>query len=152
MYNLLEREVINFLSTCVQKFTLFIWVKFESGKKTRNSCLFKWDILKKNTNNLTRTKNNYLNRFWIFSYIFSLFFIASDVPAELNPLNIISFFFVTWFYQLTILACMGFKSNNLDDILTSVGSFPFWSCVNTWSANHSLYLFSMNDFVVLFTD
>ena len=47
---------------------------------------------------------------------------------------------------------MDFKSNNLDDILTSVGYFPFWSYVNTWSANQSLYLFWMNDFIVLFTN
>ena len=61
--------------------------------------------------------------------------------------------FITWLYQSTIhLACMGFKSNNLDDILTLVGSFPFWSCIITWSANQSLYLFWMNDFAALFTD
>ena len=58
---------------------------------------------------------------------------SAQLPAELNPLTIISFSFITWLYQSTIhLACMGFKSDNLDDILTSVGSFSFWSCVDTW--------------------
>ena len=45
--NLFKREVINFLSTCVQKFAVLIWVKFESGKKTSKSFFFKTDILKK---------------------------------------------------------------------------------------------------------
>ena len=33
--NLFKREVTNFLSTCVQKFTVLLYVKFESGKKNK---------------------------------------------------------------------------------------------------------------------
>ena len=40
LQNLFKREVMNFLSTCVRKLTLLIWVKFESGKKQANAfCL-----------------------------------------------------------------------------------------------------------------
>ena len=45
--NLLKREVTNFLSICTQKFTVFIWVKFKSGKKSKKSFFLKRDILKK---------------------------------------------------------------------------------------------------------
>ena len=33
LWNLFKREVINSLSTCVQKFTVLLWVKIEIGKK-----------------------------------------------------------------------------------------------------------------------
>ena len=75
----------------------------------------------KNTNNLTGIKNYFLNGFYFFSFISSAFCTASDIPADLNPLTIINFFFITLLYQSTIhLACLGLKSDNLDDILTSV--------------------------------
>ena len=135
--NLFKREVTNFLST----------------KKKQEKVFSLREIFWKNTNNLTRIKNYSLNGFSIFSQISSAFCTVSDIPVELSHLTIISFSFITWLYQSTIhLACMGFKSDNLDDILTSVGYFPFWSSVNTWSANQSLYLFWMNDFAALYTD
>ena len=78
---------------------------------------------------------------------------ASKISAELNLLIIIFVYFLTWLYQLTVyLICKGFKSNDFDYILTSVGSVSFWSCTDTVSANQSLYLFWMNDFSTLFTD
>ena len=125
------------------------------AEKRKQEKVFSWKEIfwKKNNNNLTRVKNYSLNGFSIFSYISSAFCTAFDIPAELNPLTVISFSFITWLNRLTIhLACMGFKSDNLDDIQTSVGSFPFWSCVNIWSANQSLYLFWMNDFTTVQTN
>ena len=52
-------ELINFLSTSVQKFTVLVWVKFES----RKSFFFKRDIKKKkkNANDLAKIKNYSLN-------------------------------------------------------------------------------------------
>ena len=48
--------------------TALIWVKSEFGeKKARKSFFFKIDILKEDTNNLTRIKNYSLNEFSIFS-------------------------------------------------------------------------------------
>ena len=112
------------------------------------------EIFWKNTNNLTRKKK--LLSKWILNIFVDILCILHNfrIPAELNPLTIIFFSFITWLYQSTIhLAGMGFKSDNLDDILTSVGSFAFIrSCVNSWSANQSLYLLWMNDFAALFTD
>ena len=96
--NLLKREVTNFLSICTQKFTVFIWVKFKSGKKSKKSFFLKRDILKKK-NNLARIKNYSLNGFSIVSEISLAFCTASDIPAELNPLTIISFSFITSLYQ-----------------------------------------------------
>ena len=85
--------------------------------------------------------------------MFLAFWTASKISVETNPLIIISFYFVTLWYQSTIhLACKCFKSDNFDDILTSVGSVPFWSYADTWLANQSLYLFWMNAFAVLLTD
>ena len=55
-----------FLPICVQKLVVFIWFKFESGKKTRKSFFFKREILKKYTSNLTRIKIYSLNEFSIF--------------------------------------------------------------------------------------
>ena len=89
--NLLKREVTNFLSICTQKFTVFIWVKFKSGKKSKKSFFLKRDILKKK-NNLARIKNYSLNGFSIVSEISSAFCTASDIPAELNPLTYHLFF------------------------------------------------------------
>ena len=58
---------ITFSVNMCPKFTVLLWVKFESGKKTRKFFFFKRDILKKNTNNLTRIKIYSLNGFSIFS-------------------------------------------------------------------------------------
>ena len=59
---------MNFLLTCVKKFTVLIWVKFESGKKTRKSFFFKRDISKKKKKKkLTRIKNYSLSGFSMFS-------------------------------------------------------------------------------------
>ena len=44
-----KREVINFLPTCVQRFTMLIWVKFESGKKKHDSDEEKEKTQKKTT-------------------------------------------------------------------------------------------------------
>ena len=38
---------MNFLSKCVLKFTLLVWIKFEREKKERKFFFFKTDILKK---------------------------------------------------------------------------------------------------------
>ena len=60
--------------------------------------------------------------------------------------------FLTWLYQSAIsLACKVFKSDNSDDILTSVGSTSSWSCPETYHQT-SHYMFWMNDFAALFTD
>lgn len=37
-------------------------------------------------------------------------------------------------------------------IITLVGSFAIWSCVDTWSGNQLLHLFWMDDFAALLTD
>ena len=47
--NLFKREVINFLSTFVQKFTVLIWVKFEVERKQHDSDEKKEKTWKKTT-------------------------------------------------------------------------------------------------------
>ena len=49
----------------------------------------------KNTNNLSTIKNYSFDGFSICSQILSAFCTASDIPTELDPLTIISFFFIT---------------------------------------------------------
>ena len=92
---------------------------------------------------------------WIVSFFLDDLSIlqSSQYTCRIEPSDYFSFSFITWLYHSKIhVACMDFNSDNLDHILTSVGSFPFLSCVNTWSANQSLYLFWMNAFAAFFTD
>ena len=67
LQNLLKREVTNFLSTCVQKFTVLIWVNLESGKKTRKNFFFKRDILKKKRQQFN--KDQKLHSKWILNFL-----------------------------------------------------------------------------------
>ena len=73
---------------------VFIWVKFESGKKNKKKFFLQKRYFEKKYN-LTSIKNYSLNGFSIFSQISSAFCTASDIPAELNPLTTISFSFIT---------------------------------------------------------
>ena len=92
---------------------------------------------------------------WILEFFIDIVSILHSFwyTCRIEPSDYHLIFLITWLYQSAIhLACMALKSGNLDDILTSVGSFPFWSSINTWSANQSLYLFWMNDLTGFFTD
>ena len=103
MWNLFKREVIIFLKTCVQKFTVFIWLKFESGKKNKKRFFFKRDILKKNTNKLTRIKNSFFTDTLRILHRFRYTF-------RIEPSGYHLFFLYHRLYQWTIhLACIDFK-------------------------------------------
>ena len=81
-----------------------------------------------------------------------LAFLSYHNSCGIESFNYHFFFLLNVIVPLTVhLTCKGFESDNFDYILTSVGSVLL-CCVDTWSANQSLYLFWMTHSATFFTN